>query len=165
MMRPQEFLQGVRDRAAIALPEDLRAFHARVVYATLQLHYGNPRVHYEVWLVRKTGRIEVGLHFEGERDDNVRAAAALAPRVHEVRAVAGGDVELEQWTASWTRLHVTLPLGPLTEELCDETAQRLAGLIAGTQPLLGAMATSARPSLPRSGRRRFERRRRVAAVG
>jgi hypothetical protein len=137
MMRPQEFLSAVRDRAAAMLPPDLRGFRARILYATLQVHYGNPRIHYEVWLVRKTGRIEVGLHFEDEREANARAAALLAERVHEVRARAGGDVELEQWTAAWTRLHVTLPLGPLTDVLCDETAARLAGLIAVTRPVLG----------------------------
>ena len=142
-MRPQEFLYGVRDRAAAALPDELRDFRAKVVYASLQLHYGNPSAHYEVWLVRKTGRIEVGLHFEGEREDNAAAAAALAEHVHELRERAGADVELEQWTASWTRLHVTLPLGTLTESLCDDTAQRLAGLITATRPLVESRLLSA----------------------
>lgn len=156
-MRPQEFLYGVRDRAAAALPDELRDFHSKVVYATLQLHYGNPSAHYEVWLVRKTGRIEVGLHFEGEREDNAAAAAALADHVHELRERAGADVELEQWTASWTRLHVTLPLGALTESLCDETARRLAGLIAATRPLVEPRLLSA--GRRSSGERRFRRNR------
>lgn len=137
-MRPQEFLLAVRDRALAALPEEQRNFHARVMYASLQLHYGNPRMHYEVWLVRKTGRIEIGLHFEGEREENQQAAALLAERVHELRDGAGADIELEQWTASWTRLHVTLPLSALSEAACAETAARLASLIAATRPLLGA---------------------------
>lgn len=147
-MRPQEFLQAVRDRVVRRLPERERSFRSRIVYATLQLHYGNPRVHYEVWLVHKTGRIEVGLHFEAEREENARAAATLAPHVHAIRAAVGDDVELEQWTPSWTRLHVTLPLGPLTADLCDTVARRLAGLIAVTHPLLGdlPMAVYPRPA-------------------
>jgi hypothetical protein len=162
--RPQEFLESVRDRAASALPEELRAFRGKVAYGTLQVHYGNPRVHYEVWLVRKTGRIEVGLHFEGEAEENVRAAAVLAPHVHEIRATAGDDVELEQWTSTWTRLHVTLPLGPLTDALCEETAARLATLIAASVPLLGEMATDARPRTVHGNGRRWERRRAAAGV-
>ena len=38
-MRPQEFLYGVRDRAAVALPPELRDFRSKAVYATLQLHW------------------------------------------------------------------------------------------------------------------------------
>jgi hypothetical protein len=119
-----------------------------VQYAALQAHYGNPRVHYEVWLVRKTGRIEVGLHFEDERERNLRLALALAAHADVLRAAIGPEVELEEWTASWTRLHETLPLGPLTDELCDEVAARLAAIVAATQPLLaeaaGASAEGAR---------------------
>jgi hypothetical protein len=155
-MRPQEFLSAVRDRALASLPPDMRGARSRIEYGTLQAHYGNARVHYEVWLVRKTGRIEIGLHFEGERDYNERAALALALRAHDIRAHAGDDLELEQWTASWTRLHVTLPLGPLTEALCDETAGRLARLIEATRPLLGVIASTA-TTPPTPTQRRLQR--------
>lgn len=151
-MRPQEFLAAVRDRAAARLPAEMRDFQARTFYATLQLHFGNPRAHYEVWLVRKTGRIEVGLHFEGEREDNERLAAFLAERVHQIREQAGPEVELEQWTASWTRLHATLPLGPLTASLCDEVAAQLGDLIAATRPLLEHDLTRATSRRPAGGR-------------
>lgn len=163
-MRPREFLEAVQDRAMPALPGDPRGLRGKVAYGTLQVHYGNPRVHYEVWLVRKTGRIEVGLHFEGEAEENARAAAALAPHVHEIRAIAGDDVELEQWTPSWTRLHVTLPLGPLTDALCAETATRLATLITATLPLLGTLATDAHPRVSHGNGRRWERRRASVAA-
>jgi hypothetical protein len=164
MMRAQDFLFAVRDRCTAALPEALRGHHARVAYGTLQIHFGNPRVHYEVWLVRKTGRIEVGLHFEGEREDNERAALTLARRVHEIRAIVGDDIELEQWTASWTRLHLTLPLGPLIDESCDEVARRLARLIAATHE--AAMAPVGSTPRTSSGRRfaRGNRRRSVAGA-
>lgn len=138
-MRPQEFLGAVRERAAARLPDGLRSWHTRIVYGTLQAHYGNPRIHYEVWLVRKTGRIEVGLHFEDERDRNLRLALELARHADALRAGIGADIELEQWTASWTRLHQTLPLGGLDEALCDAVAGRLAALVSVTQPLLAAM--------------------------
>jgi hypothetical protein len=134
--RPQEFLQDVRDRVQAALPEPLKAFRSRVVFSTLQLHYGDPRVHYEVWVQRRAGRIEVGLHFEGEREANYRWAGLLAPRVYEVQHAVGTDVELEEWTASWTRLHVTVPFQTLGGGLARDVADRLSALVAYAQPLL-----------------------------
>jgi hypothetical protein len=139
-MRPHEFLHAVRDRAAAHLPDDLRGWKARVLYATLQAHYGNPRLHYEVWLVRKTGRIEIGLHLEADHETSRTWAMRLARHADELRAALGPAVELEDWTASWCRLHETLPLDPLTEVLCDEVAVRLAALVQATQPLLAEIA-------------------------
>jgi hypothetical protein len=126
MMRPHEFLNAVRERAVARLPEELRGWRARVQYAALQAHYGNPRLHYEVWLVRKTGRIEIGLHIEAERETSRAWAAFLAAHADDLRASIGPGVELEDWTASWSRLHETVPLGPLSEDLSDEVAARLA---------------------------------------
>ena len=163
-MRPHEFLHAVRERAAMQLPPSLRDWRARVMYATLQTHYGNPCVHYEVWLVRKTGRIEVGLHFEDEREVNRRWAAYLATYADQLREALGPDVELEDWTASWTRLHQTLPLGPLDDVLCDDVAARLAAIVAATQPLLGPQgANQPRPRSYHGARRDWLRRR--PAVG
>jgi len=163
-MLPQEFLHGVRDRAGTALPEEWRTFRSRVEYSTLQIHYGNPRAHYEVWLVRKTGRIEVGLHFEDERDTNTRAACLLAERVHEVRERVGAGVDLEQWTASWTRLHLTLPLESLTDNLCAETAERLAGLILATRPHVSAWLDASPTRIAVGADRKGGRRRTAAAT-
>lgn len=160
IMRAQEFLQAVRERAAAQLPAELRGWHARVMYGSLQTHYGNPRVHYEVWLVTKTGRIEIGLHFEGEREVNRQWAAYLAEHADEVRELAGPDAELEDWTASWTRLHQTVPLGPLDDALCGDVAARLAALVAATQPLLAtAGANAARPRTSGGPRREWRKRR------
>ena len=136
MMRPEEFLSAVRERAAAQLPPDLRGWRARIMYASLQAHYGNPRVHYEVWLVRKTGRVEIGLHFEADQESNREWAGHLAGHADTLRAAIGPAVELEEWTASWTRLHETLPLGPLDDQLCDDVAGRLATIVTTTQPLL-----------------------------
>jgi hypothetical protein len=158
VMRPREFLAAVRDAATAALPDALRAFHVRLASGMVQLHFGNPRVHYEVWLVRTTGRIEIGLHFEGEREDNARAAALLADHAHAIRALVGDDAELEQWTAAWTRLHVTLPPAPLTDALSRETARRLACLMVATAPLLSSCLTRPWPRSRTASRLRRGRR-------
>jgi hypothetical protein len=156
-MKAQEFLHGVRERTVARLPDELRGWRARVVYATLQAHYGNPRLHYEVWLVRKTARIEIGLHIEADHEASRAWAAYLAGFADELRAAIGPDVELEDWTASWCRLHVTVPLEPLSETLCDTVADRLAAIVAVTQPLLGDQVKSGAPA-PAHPRRRPGRR-------
>jgi len=139
-MRSQEFLHSVRDQALGLVPESLRQPQSRVVYGMLQLHYGEPRIHYEVWLVRKTGRIEIGLHFEGEREVNHAWAAQLAERVFEFQDALGPEADLEEWSPSWTRLHVTLPLGALDDRLCTDVAGRLAALLRLTAAQIAAVA-------------------------
>lgn len=160
MMRPQEFLGAARERAADRLPVELRNWHTRIMYASLQAHYGNPRIHYEVWLVRKTGRIEIGLHFEADRDTNHAWARLLAGHADDLRAAIGPDAELEEWTASWTRLHQTLPLAALDNALCDDVAGRLAALVAATHPLLEAAGANAPRPRTHGGATRDWRRRR-----
>jgi hypothetical protein len=63
------------------------------------------RLHYEVWVQRKTQRLEVGLHFEGDREWSYSCAGVLAEHAPEIAAAIGVEWELEEWTASWTRLH------------------------------------------------------------
>ena len=152
-MRSQEFLHAVRDQALALVPESLRQPQARVVYGMLQLHYGEPRIHYEVWLVRKTGRIEIGLHFEDEREVNHAWASRLAERVFELRDALGPEADLEEWSPSWTRLHVTLPIDSLDERLCADVAGRLAALII----LTGAEVAAVAPHLRERGAQRQNR--------
>jgi hypothetical protein len=128
-MQAQAFLASVRDAALTGLPDELSGLHSRIRYGMLQLHYGDPRIHYEVWLVRKTGQVEVGLHFEADRELNLTHAEALAPRVHELREALGPDAELEQWSPSWTRLHLTVEIRTLDAPFADEVAAKLTSLI------------------------------------
>jgi hypothetical protein len=171
-MRVRDFLMLVRERLESLLPAELRSFQARIRFNLLQVYYGRPSLHYEVWPQRKSGRIEIGLHFEGEREENYGWAAVLAERMPEVQAALGPSLELEEWTPTWTRLHHTVPLGPLTEDLAGEVAQRMAALIQTTQPTLEecrprvqeeALALPARP--PGRGLPRYLRRRRRSQSG
>jgi hypothetical protein len=140
-MQAQEFLTAVRDQVIAALPESLRDLRSRIRYGMLQMHYAEPATHYEVWLVRKTGRIEIGLHFEGGRESNHRRAAELADRALELRESLGPEVELEEWSPSWTRLHVTIPLLELDAGLATQVSDRLASFVRLT-------GESVRNSLP-----------------
>ena len=135
-MRIRDFLLLVYDALSRQLPEPLREHQWRVRWSLLQVYFDRPIVHYEVWVQRKAGRIEIGLHFEGEREESYRWAEALAPRALEIQAQLGPGVELEEWTQSWTRLHETRPLsGDLSDELAEEVAQRLARFIEVLEPI------------------------------
>lgn len=160
-MQSHAFLASVRDGALAVLPSSLQGAHTRIRYGMLQLHYGNPRIHYEVWLVHKTGRIEIGLHFEADREANHARATELAERVLELREVLGPEVELEEWTPSWTRLHLTLPLGKLDAALSAEVADKLASIvrltgeqIASLPPRMRGFDPAASSEHGRHGRRR-----------
>ena len=43
----------------------------------VKLHYQRPTVHYEVWLRRRQKQVELGLHFEGDRDSTWQQVAVV----------------------------------------------------------------------------------------
>ena len=165
-LRVRDFMALVLERATELLPAELRGFDAKTRFVWLQIHYWTPKVHYEVWLARKTGRIEIGLHFEGERDFSYRWAEVMAVRMPEVQARLGPQVELEEWTSSWTRIHQTVPYDPLSEPLAEDVARRLADTITVLQPIVDGERANVPAELEalapakRGGGRRFQRRRR-----
>lgn len=149
-MRVSDFLLAVRDAARPLLDGALTTYRDRQRFALLQfLPYEDGAIHYEVWVQRKTGRMEIGLHFEGPREFSYAWAAALAERAPEVAAAAGPGYELEEWTSSWTRLHRTLPLPGLTPDAVAEVARRLVDLMRGTAPLLDELAPLIGPPVRR----------------
>lgn len=120
------------------MPPELRDFQVAGPMASLvKLHYGDRRVHYEVWVQQKRSIVEVGLHFEGEPQHNARALEALSLRYAEIASALGPDVEPEQWTESWTRIHMTLPIAPLEPPFAAHVAERLAALIRTLEPMIG----------------------------
>jgi|GEM_PF-412228 len=148
-MQQQPFLQLVLERLETGTPPELRPWHARQRHAMLQIHYGNPRVHYELWLQGRSGRAELGLHFEDEPERNQRWCAVFAARALELLEALGPTLELEDWTASWTRLHLTVPLRPLDAEFAAELAETFGRLIACTAADLRRGIVEA--AIPRSG--------------
>src|SRR3990172_12845471 len=154
-MRVRDFMSLVQDGVLSRLPQELRDGTARVRFVWFQLHYHSPKVHYEIWLTRKTSRIEIGLHFEGPHEFSYRWAELMAPHMPEIQGRLGPQVELEEWTASWARIHQTLPYDPLSEPLAEEVARRLANTIAVLQPIVErelpafpAQLESAEPARP-----------------
>ena len=169
-MRVREFMDLVHDRTLAQLPDGLReSCTARTRFVWFQVHFHSPKVHYEVWLTRKTERIEIGLHFEGPRDFSYRWAERLAEHMLEVQAKLGPEWELEEWTASWARLHKTLPYDPPSPALAEEIAENVSQLITVCQPIIESerenipVALEAEAPAQKSGRGRWHGKRRSSS--
>ena len=136
-MRIKDFLSLVYDSLPGWLPADLRDHEWRIRWSLLQVYFEKPSVHYEVWVQRKAHKIELGLHFEGDREESYRWAEILAPRSVEIQAQLGESVELEEWTSKWTRLHETIHMETaLSDDLAAVVAKRLARYIQVLEPIL-----------------------------
>lgn len=102
----------------------------------LQASFGAAGVHYEVWLQRGRGQVEVGLHFEADAGHNGWLLRRFAEDMMAVRHALGPGFELEQWTTSWGRIHTYLPCTTVDEALAVEAARTLADCILVLQPRL-----------------------------
>ncbi len=159
-LRTREFLQRVQERTLSALADQFDTPVSRIVFTSLQLHFGEPHLHYEIWPVRKTGQLEIGLHLEGPQDWSRATAAQLSAHADELRSALGSAYELEDWTASWCRLHRTVPLPKLTEASVADVSDHRLHLIRSVQPLLRDLDLQSPPAANGADRRRFRRGRR-----
>lgn len=159
----REFFHDVAQQVLASLPEDLRGFQTSATQNLLKLHYGHPRLHYEVWANARDQHIEVGLHFEDGPESTEHLIAFFDGYIVEIKHELGPEVELERWTQSWGHLYQLLPYQPLTDALARDVADRLARMIALLQPLLaeadarvrlGGGYTSSAVQLRTRGRRR-----------
>jgi hypothetical protein len=141
-LRITDFLALVDDAVRARLGRSYRRWQTRQRFGYVQYWHGEHWVHYEAWVQRKTSRLEIGLHFEGDRERSYAAASELALRAEEVAAAIGPEYELEEWTPSWTRLHRSFPTPALTPELAGMAAERLVNLMEGMEPLLHKMPIS-----------------------
>jgi hypothetical protein len=136
-MKTRDFLYSLPELVRQQLPPDLKDFEvAGPTFSLIKLHYGDRDMHYEVWLQRRQGLAEVGLHFEGSDDSNRRYLERMRRHLVEVHSALGPQVEAEQWTESWTRVHQSIPLQPLTDDFLFEIAFVLSQMIRTLEPLV-----------------------------
>jgi hypothetical protein len=155
-MKTHDFLEAARRAALASL--DGAAPESRVRSSMVQLYFGDPRQHYELWLRLRDRLVEIGLHFEGEREDSLARIAQVADSMPLVMEGLGPQVEVEEWTERWTRVHETVPLRVLDEAYAAELGHRLARYVKVLQPIVAGLP----PMTPRSttrGRGRWEGRR------
>ena len=135
-MKTHDFIQSVVDDLRPRLPDEWQAYQLRRHGNQFQLHYGQPHLHYEVWVDHRFDHVEIGLHCEADGATNQRLLAFFDRHLIEIRAESGEPLEAEHWTPSWTRVHHVVKFDQLTPPLADRVAHSLAQLIAVLQPML-----------------------------
>jgi len=145
-MRVNEFLRLVVETTRPQLPPRWRDFQAQSRFTFVQLYYGKRNLHYEVWVRGQPHHLlEIGLHFEANRETNAALLDYFSARLFELKEALGEQIEAEQWTASWTRVHQVLPYAQLDEAAAQAAAERLAKMITVLQPML-EQATAEKPA-------------------
>ncbi len=145
-LKAREFLFYTEDQALAGLPADFPRPERRVMWTILQLHYGNPNVHFEVQPQVARGQVELGLHFEGRAEMNDVWALGLAERAAELRFALGDAWELEEWTVSWRRLHRVFHFDSLTAQLGREVAAEFTKLLLTLHGYAAACTDDAAPN-------------------
>lgn len=153
MLKAREFVFFCEDLAMAGLPAAFPRPERRVMWTILQLYWGDPWVHFELQPQVGRGIVELGLHFEGTAEANEAGAAVIARRAEELLGALGPGWELEEWTASWRRLHRTFRFSALTADLGREVAGELGRAMLALHPVveeLRALTPAAAPAPPRS---------------
>ncbi len=150
-MRVNEFLRLVAETTRAQLPTRLRRFSGRSRFTLIQLFYDRRTLHYEVWVRGKERLIEIGLHFESDRATNSQLLDYFSTRAFEIKAELGDQMDIEQWTASWTRVHQLMPYQQLDQATARAVAERLARMIETLQPMLEQARVPTRSAKSRTG--------------
>jgi hypothetical protein len=151
-LKAREFLFLCEDIALAGLPADFPAPQRKLMWTILQFSYGDAAVHFELQPQVSRGVVELGLHFEGPAEVNEARALAVAERTPEIAPVLGEGWEMEEWTASWRRLHRSFPFTRLTAALAREVGEQACTLLRSLQPLVSEMPpVAAAPARGRMG--------------
>lgn len=131
------FLKQVADELPSHLPPDYRDYSSEQWGRFYKIWYANKKVHFEVQFLRN-GRLEIGAHFESDRDTNERLASALERKRAQIRKALGAQAGLGSHGPGWRSLAETWSGGELrSEEAATEAAARLAAYVVALTPLLG----------------------------
>jgi hypothetical protein len=118
------------------LPAGLKDYDYRLFGSWLKVFYGEPRVHFELWFYGHDARYEIGLHFEADQQTNRMLLDYFDSRLVEVKDELGPEIELEQWTKTWSRLYEVHPVISDDAILLERATDRMAEVIRVLQPLL-----------------------------
>jgi hypothetical protein len=136
-MRSSDFMKSIPGATRPHLPPALRDFRWQARPWLVQIHYGHPRLHYEVWTLSRRYLLELGLHFEHRnRSVNARLLDHFDAHAVAIKAELGEGVEVEPWDKGWAKVYETLPLEPFEPLYLEKVAHRLAHMIAYLQPIL-----------------------------
>ena len=131
-----DFLRGVLADVRARLPENLQGLEARQQGSLIKFFAGDPAIHFELWLHRGRGRVELGLHFE-TRDAarNRRLLEYVADELLFLKEAVGQGLEAEPWDKGWTRVYLSYPLDYLGAEQQRELAGAFTVFIETLEPI------------------------------
>jgi hypothetical protein len=132
-----EFLRTLPGVVIPHLPGELQDIQVRQPWRWLvQMHYGDPALHFEVSHVSRLNGWELGFHCES-RDAELNRALLRGFQCHlaEIRDTLGERIEAEQWDKGWTKIYEVYPGGAITEVYQAAIGQRLAQIIRCLQPI------------------------------
>ena len=136
-MKTGEFLEALLELVRQQLPPELSGFQvAGPTMSLVKLHYGRPTIHYEVWIQKRRGEVELGLHFEGDAESNRRHLELLSGQRDAIRSALGSGVDAEPWDKGWTRVHEAVPLEPLDDDFLVELSFKLSAMIRTLERML-----------------------------
>lgn len=143
------FVNTLPDILRPLLPPALQGFQVRRPWSLLQIHFGEPSLHYEVARVgQRPGRAitgwELGFHCEA-RDHHLNRLLLDGFRRHlfEIKATLGDTIEAEMWDRGWTKIYEVYPDEALTEAYRAAVAARLAQIITCIHPVFVELRRSA----------------------
>lgn len=130
------FLRGLLDMTSAQLPEELGTFQTRQGGALVKVFAEEPAIHFELWLHRGRGRVELGLHFETrDPDRNRRLLEFMVDELAFLKATLSETLEAEPWDKGWTRVYLTRPIERLDREAQANLAATFATFIGILEPL------------------------------
>jgi hypothetical protein len=138
-MRVNDFLNLVAQHTRAELPASFGRFQTWKRYTLIQIYFSKRSVHYEVWV--RGGNVhslEIGLHCEADAATNRALLETLDAHLFEIKDALGEQIEAEEWTKSWTRVHELMPYEKLDEETAQATGRKLAKMISVIQPLIAS---------------------------
>lgn len=136
-MRVNDFLNLVAKYTRAELPAQFGRFQTWKRYTLIQVYFTKRSVHYEVWV--RGGNVhslEIGLHCEADAATNRAILETCDAHLFEIKDALGDQIEAEQWTNTWTRVHELVPYDKLDEATAQQAAKRLAKMITVIQPLI-----------------------------
>lgn len=113
-------------------------------FSFVQASFGVRGIHYEAWLQRSRAQVEVGLHLEADAALNGWLLCRLGEIWPELGHALGQGFELEQWTASWGRVHLLWPYTAIDEALVADTGEQLARCILTLEPVVADLLRQGR---------------------
>jgi hypothetical protein len=108
----------------------------------LQLFYKYKQFHFEV-VLRKKKYVELALHLERRRRDNLSPYRYIKKRIKIIRKELGKAVKLEFWgSRGWIRVYERWQRTDLTEQYALEAARRLGCYVKVLQPMIEEWRTT-----------------------